>query len=390
MLNSNEISFIKFLFTGISDSFLLNPYFCRVIFFPVKLRILNFVPTGFAFAFLFNVFTAAAQRSEQNSIEEKSVAGSSTVPTMTYHINDEIDFEYTKPKAFAMVKNIPLTTAEYARTTFTKRNLIPIAGMITGTAVLCLWDLAIIDGAKKLGDNFGIAHTNRQKTYARFSMKLGENKFEVPLNGPWDANTSMYFLGDGITHLTIAGSFWVYGAIAKDFRARQTAGELAEAIIAAGISVQFLKHITGRESPFAATFPIGYWRPFPNQKDYAKNVPRYDAFPSGHLATAMATVTVIAENYPEKKYVRPVGYSLMGLLAYSMLNNGVHWFSDYPLSITMGYAFAKIAVNRGRKVIERKNNSDDEDEPQHSRRGKFLLLPNFSTVGTGVTAVYSF
>ena len=74
-----------------------------------------------------------------------------------------------------------------------------------------------------------------------------------------------------------------------------------------------------------------------------------------------------------------------------MLNNGVHWFSDYPLSITMGYAFAKIAVTRGIKLIERKNNSDDDDEPQHSRsKGKFLLLPDFSTTGTGVTAVYTF
>ena len=81
-------------------------------------------------------------------------------------------------------------------------------------------------------------------------------------------------------------------------------------------------------------------------------MPSYDAFPTGHLATAMATVTVIADNYPEYRFVRPVGYSLMGLLGYAMLNNGVHWASDYPVGIALGYAFAKIAVRNGRSRVE--------------------------------------
>ena len=345
----------------------------------------NFIFLLPLFVFRFSFFVSAQSSAPENKSDSISA------PVMIYHINDSTDYEFAKPKLFEFIKNIPLSEARYFKTTLTKKNIIPIGGMITGTAVLCLWDKTILDGSKKLGDNLGIAHTNRQKTYGRWSMKLGENKFEVPLNGPWDLNSAMYYLGDGVTHLTIAGSFWLTGIFTNDYRARRTAGEIAESIIAAGIVVQVLKHATGRESPFAAEFPIGYWRPFPNQVEYAKHVPRYDAFPSGHLATAMATVTVIAENYPEKKYIRPVGYSLMGLLAYSMLNNGVHWFSDYPISITMGYAFAKIAVNRGRKIISKKNNTKDQDEPQHSRsKGKFLLLPNFSPAGTGMTAVYAF
>ena len=115
--------------------------------------------------------------------------------------------------------------------------------------------------------------------------------------------------------------------------------------------VQLLKHITGRQSPFTSTAPGGLWRPFPNQAVYAKNVPHYDAFPSGHLATAMATVTVIASNYEDYKFIRPLGYTLMGVLGYAMLNNGVHWASDYPLGLALGYAFAKIAVNKGRMPV---------------------------------------
>ena len=74
-------------------------------------------------------------------------------------------------------------------------------------------------------------------------------------------------------------------------------------------------------------------------------------FPSGHLATAMATITILAGNYPDNKYIKPVGYSLMGLLGYAMLNNGVHWISDYPLAIAIGYTCGKIVSSRGHQVI---------------------------------------
>jgi len=270
-----------------------------------------------------------------------------------------------------------------------KKNFIYIGGMVATTATLCLWDRAIMDGTRNVGDALGIAHTNNQKTYAKLTVHIGNFRETFPVNGPYDVSTCMYFLGDGFTHLSIAGGFWVAGMIGKDFRARQTAGEIAESIIATGIVVQFLKHISGRESPFSADFVIGKWRPFPNQLEYAKHVPHYDAFPSGHLSTAMATVTVIAENYPEHRYIRPLGYSLMGALAFAMVNNGVHWFSDYPLALAMGYTFGKIAVERGRKVVEKKKDTDDSS-PQHSHRGKIILLPQLSGSENGLTLLYSF
>ena len=331
-------------------------------------------------------FSFAGNASAQSPAEK---IASDSIPVMTYRICDEVEYQFAKPKPFEFAKNIIPSTGKYFSTTFQRKNFIYIGGMVAGTAVLCLWDRAILDWSYDLGDALGIAHTNNQKTYAEFTIDIGNFRQPVPINGPHDLSTAMYFLGDGFTHLSVAGGFWIAGMIEKDFRARQTASQLAESIIATGIVVQFLKHITGRESPFAAEFVIGRWRPFPNQVEYAKNVPRYDAFPSGHLATAMATVTVIAENYPEYRYIRPLGYSLMGILSFAMLNNGVHWFSDYPLSLAMGYAFAKIAVNRGRKVID-KRKKPDESVPEHSRRGKLLLLPRISGSGNGLTLLYSF
>jgi membrane-associated phospholipid phosphatase len=125
------------------------------------------------------------------------------------------------------------------------------------------------------------------------------------------------------------------------------------------ITTQFVKRITGRQSPFRAmdpppgttAVPGGSWHFLISPKNYQKSVSNHDAFPSGHLATAMATVTILAGNYPDNKYIKPVGYTLMGLLGYSMLNNGVHWLSDYPLAIAIGYTCGKIALARGRSVV---------------------------------------
>jgi prolyl-tRNA synthetase len=60
----------------------------------------------------------------------------------------------------------------------------------------------------------------------------------------------------------------------------------------------------------------------------------------------MATVTIIATNYPEYKWIKPVGYSAMGVLAFNMVSGKVHWASDYPIGIFIGYVMGKEIANR--------------------------------------------
>ena len=59
---------------------------------------------------------------------------------------------------------------------------------------------------------------------------------------------------------------------------------------------------------------------------------------------------ILAENYPKKKWIKPVGYSVMSVVGISMINNGVHWASDYPLGIAVGYIFGKMTVKMNRLV----------------------------------------
>jgi hypothetical protein len=63
----------------------------------------------------------------------------------------------------------------------------------------------------------------------------------------------------------------------------------------------------------------------------------------------MATITVLARDYPEVKWIRPVGYILTGVTSWALMNNQVHWASDFPLGVAIGYITGKIVTERHMK-----------------------------------------
>ena len=164
-------------------------------------------------------------------------------------------------------------------------------------------------------------------------------------------------IGAGNGQLALTVVFVGLGLINSDQRAIRTGSQIAQVTISSGAIVQVLKHLTGRESPIVATTRTGKWKFFPNPFDYHKRIPAYDAYPSGHLTTMLSMVEVIHENYPEWKWVNPVGYTISGLMAMAMVNKGIHWHSDYPLAIFLGYEFGKIVAHPEKY----KSNSDSSD-----------------------------
>jgi hypothetical protein len=187
-------------------------------------------------------------------------------------------------------------------------------------------------------------------------------------------------IGDGTTQFALAGSFGAYGLIFKDQKALRTCSQIVQAVLASGAVIQMMKHVTGRESPFVRSTATGVWKILPNQIDYHRSVPSFDAYPSGHICTSLATVIVVAENYPDVKWIRPAGYAFTTLVGLGMLSNGIHWVSDYPLGLFIGYYFGMIAAHpEGVPVME----SDDG-------RLKVHVLPNITPMGTGATLSMTF
>ena len=269
-----------------------------------------------------------------------------------YNINSSESLLIYKPRPFEFIKHVPADLAMFGKTVVARKNL-PALGLLVGsTAVLVALDQPLLDAAQQFGR---FIHLDADRKFVRaISFNIGN--FAVPiLDVPQNLNSAFYFIGEGWPSILVAGSFYGYGIFKNDYRARQTSSQLAEMFFTLAITTQVLKRITGRQSPFNSTTSGGEWHPFTKPSVYQADVSNYDAFPSGHLATIMATVTILAGNYPSNKYIKPIGYSLMGLLGYAMMNNGVHWAGDYPIAIAIGYTCGKIALSRGQKTIQRKS-----------------------------------
>ena len=315
------------------------------------------------FLILFFVFVAFGLNAETKNDTLVNRAWRDTFKVVKAQI---VDFDsgnsimFYRPKPFQFVKNVPSDLYLLGKTAFSKKNLPKFGAILAGTALLVAVDQPILDAAQQFGRHIHLYATNADRNNTK-EININIGKTTIPLMElPRTVNGVFYFIGEGWPSILLASGFYGYGLAANDYRARQTASELAEMFITLGITTQFIKRISGRESPFRAMddtgsgHPGGVWQPFPPPRHYQDDVSRHDAFPSGHLATAMATVTILSGNYPDNKLIKPIGYSLMGLLGYSMLNNGVHWISDYPLAIAIGYTCGKIALARGSKVLQKK------------------------------------
>jgi hypothetical protein len=265
---------------------------------------------------------------------------------MVYNVNGE-KLLYPRPKIYSFITKIPATFRDAARESFQKKSL-PAWGVVVGTtAVLILCDQYITDESHKFANYIGLDPSHRYKDL--ITIHLGGGPIHV-YQAPQNLNSFLYSMGEGLPPILIGAGLLVHGAIKNDYRAMSTASQILQSNITMGIATQAFKRIAGRQSPIESTQTGGAWHPLASFKKYQGNTPYYDAFPSGHMGTLMSTVTVLAMNYPEKKWIKPVGYAVMAIVGFAMVNNDVHWTGDYPLAIGLGYVCAKATVNLNRFV----------------------------------------
>lgn len=250
----------------------------------------------------------------------------------TYQINDELEYVYPRPRVFNFITGIPRNYANLGKESVKKENLKWLGLTFVSTGILYAADEKLLAETQNLRD-YGISEHHEYI-----------NTLDV-IDIPTNTSSVMYHLGHGNTSLLVSGGFLLVGGLKKDYRAIHTSSEILEGILTLGIFTQGLKRVFGRESPHIATQPRGKWSGFPGWNEYMTNTSSYDAMPSGHVATLTSTITVIGKNYPEVKWIRPVGYSLIGILSLEMMNSGVHWASDYPLGFLIGYSVGAVVAN---------------------------------------------
>lgn len=311
-----------------------------------------------------------------------------TDSSQLYKMPNGVVYQYKRPKICEWVGNT-FRNLYHLPQIAVHPNAIPTWITVAGTtAITYYYDGKLISLAQRSGNWLGIpGDDTRGLNTSNKRINLFNNR-KIGLYIPGDIGYAMYYIGDGLTDISIMLGFLSYGLIKDDYRSLRVASELTEGLASVGIAIQLLKRSFGRQSPWVADitgYERGAWHPF--SKDYNNDVPGHDAMPSGHMATSTMVLIVIGDNYPEYRWIYPTGIGLMALLGYQMMNNGVHWISDYPLGIVVGYAMGKMVVARGRKKATLAQASGALSQ---KKSWNYDVTPVLSPYFSGVTAKVSF
>lgn len=267
-------------------------------------------------------------------------------------------------------KKIPQTSVYTFKTSFSKEALPGWALVIGSTALLYHYDENLYRFSQKSGRDLGIGNEDNTKSLLQVR---GHELIRLPS----DTGSALYFLGDGWMHFTIAGSIMGYGYAKNRTHEVNTGIILVHGMFVSTLFNQTLKRSFGRESPEVKTAERGAWKPFPSFNEYNTRTATYDAMPSGHVMTATLTFTVLAERYPDYKTpLYSVGGVWISALMFQMMNNGVHWASDYPLGIAMGWVIGKAST----KIVT------DNTKTQEEKEASWNLIPLPSSNGVGMMA----
>jgi membrane-associated phospholipid phosphatase len=178
-----------------------------------------------------------------------------------------------------------------------------------------------------------------QKTYDYFHDLKRNNGFIKDL-GP-----KISYLGDGTLSLGLFSGFVGYGFAFHNKKAIEVGKIGLESFFLSGIAVQLFKQLCGRERPSASTRPGGFWHGpfgfFRQHSGESKSASSFDAFPSGHTATAFAAATTLSDFYDEP-WVSYTSYSLAALCAVSRITESTHWLSDCFIGAIIGFYSTRL------------------------------------------------
>jgi len=150
--------------------------------------------------------------------------------------------------------------------------------------------------------------------------------------------------GEGELGTAMLGTYFLYGYIFNDYRARRCALLGLKSFSIAAIFTEILKHLGHRKRPSASDDP--YVWSGPSLYKWRKS------FPSGHATAAFSICTAIAESYEGNLPLGISLYTLATLSALSRVYDNRHWASDVLVGAAIGYATAKAVI-----ALDKKRNS---------------------------------
>ncbi len=200
--------------------------------------------------------------------------------------------------------------------------------IVTSPARWDKWDwitAALVTGASvALYENDTKIQTWVLDNKTRTSEKIGDDVTQV---------------GSGYLTVGVVGGMYLYGEVAEDSKAVETALLSVESFALTGVFVQVIKRTAGRHRPYTGD-PYDTW----GGPSLASS---NDSFPSGHSSSAFAVASVIALEY-DNYVVPPLAYGVAAITGYNRMQHNAHWASDVFVGAAIGYFTGKAIVTAHR------------------------------------------
>ena len=141
--------------------------------------------------------------------------------------------------------------------------------------------------------------------------------------------------GNGIITIPTLAAFYIFGHFDENYKAKQTALIATESFLITGLYTTILKVTLGRHRPSTGS----------SSNTFDGFTIDHKSFPSGHTSTAFAIATVVANEYEETPYIKPISYGIATLTGLSRINDEKHWASDVFFGAALGYFVSKTILH---------------------------------------------
>lgn len=151
--------------------------------------------------------------------------------------------------------------------------------------------------------------------------EIAEHFEEHTTFGGFDED-ALFVIGSPVTHFAATGLWYVISAERQDGPGRQEAVTMLSALTITGAVTGGLKAIRHNDQPDGQAW----------------------AWPSGHTSSSVAVASVLHEFYGLK--VGLPAYTVAGLVAWRMMDDGDHWASDVLFGATLGWVVGHTVARR--------------------------------------------
>ena len=168
------------------------------------------------------------------------------------------------------------------------------------------------------------------------------NTFKEDIRGSATDSLTDIFEPLGNNNFALPGlaGFYIFSHVIENEKAKRTTLIATESVLITSLYTTVLKFSFGRARPWN-------WRSCscPDSHTHWDGFSRkHNSFPSGHTATAFAIATVVANEYEETPYIKPISYGLATLTGLSRMNAEKHWASDVFIGAALGYFTSKTLL----------------------------------------------